>query len=150
MNRKIIIVAAALGMLVLAGIGAAIISSYGTITGAAIVKPAISWDIIETGSDVNTSATNDTYYQLETAYQGDIKWVKVKIKNNGNNTLPVNISIEGETADIELSVWDANKSMPLSNPIEVSTSDIYVWLRHEIRTNASPGSYSFTVSFLPI
>jgi len=149
MNNKIIMVAAAFGMLALAGVGAAIISSYGTMTGAAIVQSAISWDIIETGSDVNSTATNDTYYVLETTYQGETKWVKIKIDNRANGTIPVNISIAGSTEDIGITVWDVTKSSMLTNPIEVPTTDIYIWLRHDILATASPGSYNFEVSFVP-
>jgi hypothetical protein len=149
MNNKIILVAAAFGMLALAGVGAAIISSYGTMTGAAIVQSAISWDIIETGSDVNSTATNDTHYVLETSYQSDTKWVKVKIENRANGTVSVNVSIVGSTEDIGITVWDADKGSELSNPLQVPSTDMYIWLRHDILATATPGSYIFEVGLLP-
>lgn len=150
MNRKIAIAAAALGMLGLAVAGAAVLSSYGTITGAATVKPAISWDILESYSDVNTTATNDTYYGLETTYQGETKWIKVKIENAADVTLPVNVSIENDRpAEVTVTVFDDNKSQPLTNPIQVPTTDRYIWLQHNFSAGAEPGTYGFSIDIGP-
>ena len=149
MDKRIVIIAASLGLVVLMGVAVAVISSYGSITGAAIAKSAISWDIIETGSDVNGTATNDTYYLLEESYQGETKWIKIKIVNNANATIPVNVLVTGNNSEIIVSTWNDNKTIELTNPIDVPTTDIYIWLRHNISTNASPGSYEFSVNLTP-
>lgn len=150
MNNRIIIVAAALGMVLLMGVAVAVISSYGTVTGAAIVQSAISWDIIETGSDVNGTATNDTHYMLETSYQGETKFVKIKVVNSGSANLPVNISItNSKPSDVSVAVLDDNKTQTLANPITIPATDLYVWLEHNFSTSADPGLYSFEVGFLP-
>lgn len=156
MARKIIALATSLGLLAIVGVVSAVISSYGSITGYAIVQQTISWDIIETGSDVNTSATNDTVYTLETAYQGETKWVKVKVKNAADVDMPVNISVgilpesAGGAQDVNLAVMNEGKNATLSNPITIPATDLYVWIKHEFASKANPGSYSFSISILPV
>ena len=156
MARKIIALATSLGLLAIIGIASAVISSYGSITGYAVVQQTISWDIIETGSDVNTSATNDTVYALETTYQGETKWVKVKIKNAADVDMPVNISVgilpesAGGAQDVTLSITNEGKNATLTNPITIPTSDLYVWIKHEFASKANLGSYSFSISILPV
>ena len=156
MARKIIALATSLGLLASIGIASAVISSYGSITGYAVVQQTISWDIIETGSDVNTSATNDTVYVLKTTYQGETKWVKVKIKNAADVDMPVNISVgilpesAGGAQDVTLSITNEGKNATLSNPITIPAADLYVWIKHEFASKANPGSYSFSIGILPV
>ncbi len=150
MNKKIIIVAAAFGIFALMGIAAAVISSYGSISGAAIVQPAISWDVLESYSDVNSTATNDTAYVLETAYPGETKWIKIRIVNAGDATIPVNISVaNSRPSDVTITVMDENKTQPLQSPVPITHSGLYIWLKHDFSTGAEPGSYSFSVGLLP-
>jgi hypothetical protein len=146
MNKKIILGISLLFVLLFVGIGKASITSYGSITGYATLEPAITWDIIKTGSDINE--TDDIVYSLEKTYQGEIKWVKVKIKNSGDEPVNMNLLFNSSSPDVTASTYDETKENPISSTSVDSTT--YVWLRHEFSDSASPGNYTFQLSLLPI
>ncbi len=148
MNKKIL--SLLVFFFLLGSAGLAKISSYGTITGAAVVNKAIRWDIIETGSDVNTTATNDESYYLETTYQGETKWVKIKILNDADVPIKTNINISSSYGDdMKLSLWDESKASSIQNPIEVPVLDMYIWIKHEFNSSAAIGAYSFKIDIEP-
>jgi hypothetical protein len=149
-RKQIVILAAVVAGLALVGAAGALITSYGSITGAATVKQAIRWDIITSDSDVNSTITNDTSYSLETTYQGDVKWVKLKLFNDASNPLPVNIVSNSSSPDVNITLLDVNKSSSLSLPISVPSGYTYIWIKHEFRPAASPGSYSFNLEIMPV
>jgi len=146
--RLLIIVVAAL--LAISGMAWAAITSYGKISGSATVSQAISWDLIETGSDVNTALTNDTTYVLETTYQGETKWVKIKIINSADVAIPVNVLVSyNQSSDLNITKWDENKTAQISNPINVPNPSVYIWLKHQFSSSATPGIYYFDVDIVP-
>lgn len=132
------------------GISWAKITSYGRISGKVIVNQSITWDILETYSDISSSATNDTYYELETTYQGETKWVKIKIKNAADVNIPVNLDVSINSSDVNTSIWDVNKTVILSNPISIPSNDLYVWIKHEFSPSAALGEYFITLDVSPV
>jgi hypothetical protein len=150
-----ITLAATVGLIALTGLAAAIVSSYGSISGYATVQSAISWDVLESYSDVDNSRTNDTHYQLESTYQGETKWLKIKISNAADT--PINISLTvsvlpgsaGGAGDVALTVWDADRNATLTNPILIPTSDLYLWIEHAFSSSAIPSSYEFALDIAP-
>lgn len=147
--QKIFAFAIALAGALLAGAAWAVVSSYGSISGTATVNNAITLDILESYSDVNGTATNDSYYAVETTYQGETKWVKLKILNSADVSIPINMSVSGGGPDVTIGVFDENKSAALSNPISVPASQLYVWIKHAFSSAANPGSYSFGITVAP-
>jgi hypothetical protein len=145
--RKIIILAAVIAMMLCVG-GYAVVTSFGTITGYATVKPAFSFDILESYSDVNTTATDDSSYTLEPAYPGETKWVEIKIKNAASSPLISNITLT-TNAECDLSLWNKDKTVMFSNPVNITSGDFYIWIKHTFKTSASLGQYSFTIDLLP-
>lgn len=145
--KKIIIAAIVCIGLLCAG-GYAVVTSFGTITGYATVKPAFSFDILESYSDVNTTATDDSSYTLESVYPGETKWVKIKIKNAASTPLVSNITLS-TNSECDLSLWNNDKTQMFGNPVNITSGDFYIWIKHAFRTSASPGQYSFTIDMLP-
>lgn len=134
----------------LVGVGAyALVTSYGSISGQATVDAAITFDILETYSDVNTALTDDSGYVLETTYQAETKEVKLKIENKADVAIPANINVSGATADVTISLWDENKTAQLTNPISIPNPQLYIWIKHEFKPAASPGNYSFALDVTP-
>lgn len=145
MNKKYFVL---IGLLTLAVVAAAVISSYGTITGYATVEQAINLDIMGSSNDVN--------YTLD-AKQGETKYSpQIKIDNSANASIVVNISAEilpesvGNENDVKLSLVNEFKNETLTNPITVSTNDFRFYLRNEFKSNANPGNYSFRITVVPV
>lgn len=145
--KKIIIAVVACMVLLCAG-GYAVVTSFGSFTGHAILSPALSFDIIETGSDVNTTATDDSSYTLESVYQGETKWVKIKLKNSADVPVRGNISVSG-SEECAISIMSADKSVQLENPANITSGDFYFWIKHTFVNNASPGQYLFEINIMP-
>ena len=129
------------------GIGASVISSYGSVTGLATVESAISVDIIGSSNDLNYTVS---------AYQGEMKYSpQIKLVNRAN--VPINISIiaqilpgsAGVAGDVSIDIVDDTKNHTIQN-ISVPTSDTYFYARHIFAANATPGSYMFQVAVIPI
>ncbi len=138
MDKKLFMVSGVI--ILLSGITLVVATySYGTITGYAIVEQAIELDIM--------GSSNDISYNLSTVRQGEIIYSpKIKIVNNGDGTVPVDILLSSSSEEIILSSWDDNKTQELVNPIEIPASDIYFYVKHEFPGNLTPGEYNFSVS----
>jgi len=149
-SLKLLLLATAIFM-ILAGFSWSLTTSYGSISGHVTVNQSITWDLLESYSDVQTSPTNDTFYVLETTHQGETKWVKLKIINAADVSIAVNLSISGAGGagdGINISLWNENKTSQLATPINVQSST-YVWIKHEVATSAAPGDYSFNIDVTP-
>lgn len=144
MNKKYFVLA---GLATLGIVAAAVISTYGTITGYSVVEPAIKLDII--------GSSNDANYTLN-AKQGETDYSpQIKIDNSANASIPVNITAEilpesvGNESDVKISLVNEFKNETLSNPVLVSTSDFKFYLKHEFAPDATPGNYSFSITINP-
>jgi hypothetical protein len=144
MNKKYFVLA---GLLTLGIVAAAVISSYGTITGFATVEQAIKLDIM--GSSIDENYTIKVK-QGETDYSPQIK-----IDNSANASIYANITAEilpesaGNENDVKISLVNEFKNETLSNPVAVSSSDFRFYLKHEIKPNANLGNYSFRITVIP-
>lgn len=144
MNKKYFVLA---GLMTIGVLAAAVISSYGTITGFAIVEQAIKLDIMGSSNDVNYTLSAK---QGETVYSPQIK-----IDNSANASISVNIIVEilpesaGNESDVILSVVNEFKNETLTNPILVTTNDFRFYLKHEFNQAASTGNYSFKITVAP-
>src|SRR2546426_3401237 len=114
MNKKIV---AFLTLLTTFGvIGVAVISSFGKITGTAMVKPSIAFDII--------GSTNDQTYTLSNVLQGETKFSpQIKIVNNLNSSVKINFTLKviptssGTDQDVSLNLVNEIKNETLVNPL---------------------------------
>jgi hypothetical protein len=144
MNKKYFVLA---GLMTLGVLAAAVISSYGTVTGYATVEQAIKLDIMGSSNDVNYTLNAK---QGETTYSPQIK-----IDNSANASINVNITAEilpesaGNESDVKLSIVNEFKNETLSNPVLVTTTDFRFYLRKEFMDNANLGNYSFRITVVP-
>lgn len=145
MNKKILII---VGMLTLAALAGAVISSYGSITGYATVEQGISIDIY--------GSSNDESYNLKTVHQGETVYSpKIKLKNSIDESVDVNITFEilpgsaGGEEDLEFSIVDEYKNETLTNPITIPTDDLYLYVEHKFQPYAELGNYTFSVEVIP-
>ena len=144
MNKKYFVLA---GLMTLGVLAAAVISSYGTITGYTTVEQAIKLDIMGSSNDVNYTLNAR---QGETVYSPQIK-----IDNSANASINVNIMTEtlpesaGNESDVSLSIVNEFKNETLSNPIMVTTTDFRFYLKQEFNQAASIGNYSFRITVVP-
>ena len=136
-------------MLFTMGISFAVISSYDSITGNTVVNNAISLDII--------GSSNDDNYTLSDVEQGETKWSpKIKIVDHAD--VSINVSLEvlilnnsaGNGNDVEISFWDEEKQNELEDIIQVPTSDLYFYVKHEFSQNAPTGNYYFVINVAPV
>jgi hypothetical protein len=144
MNKKYFVLA---GLLTLGIVAAAVISSYGTITGFATVEQAIKLDIM--------GSSNDENYSLKVK-QGEIGYSpQIKIDNSANASIYVNITAEilpesaGNENDVKISLVNEFKNETLTSPINITTNDFRFYLKHEVESNANLGNYSFRVTVIP-
>ena len=144
MNKKYLVLS---GFVMLGIVAAAVISSYGTVTGYATVEQAIKLDIMGSSNDMNYTLNAK---QGETTYSPQIK-----IDNSANASAYANITAEvlpesaGNESDVRLSLVNEFKNETLSNPVLVSTSDFKFYLKHEFEPNANLGNYSFRITVVP-
>ena len=145
MKRKILILSGLLIVLLSAGIGTAIFSSYGQITGYATVEQALKLDIMGSSNDVNYTVSAK---QGETAYSP-----KIKLVNSADVSIPVNLTtgiISGGTSDdVVMSLVNEGKNITLTNPIIVPSSDAYVYVQYEFDPAANIGEYVFELNAIP-
>ena len=146
MNKKIMILAGVLSLATMAG---AVISSYGSVTGYAIVDQAIEIDVM--------GSSNDTVYNLSKVYQGDIEYSpEIKLVNNANKSIDVNILISispgsaGNENDVTLSLTNEFMNQTLINPITVPTTDLRIKVKHDFKANANLGNYTFSLGVVPV
>jgi len=144
MNKKYLVLS---GFVMLGIVAAAVISSYGTVTGYATDEQAIKLDIMGSSNDMNYTLNAK---QGETTYSPQIK-----IDNSANASAYANITAEvlnesaGNESDVGLSLVNEFKNETLSNPVLVSTSDFKFYLKHEFEPNANLGNYSFRITVVP-
>ena len=139
-------VSVALGVLLaffsLTAIGVAVVSSYGSITGYAIVEESITIDIIGSSNDDNYTINAR---QGETAYSP-----KIKLKNSADTEIDVIVNITTDhPEDLKISMVDETKNSTLENPLIVPPEDLYFYIKKEIKPAASPGNYSFSIEVIP-
>lgn len=142
MNKKILIAA---GLLSLAAVAVATLSSYGSVTGYATVEQAITIDIM--------GSSNDEFYNLNTVYQGDTEYSpEIKLVNKADKTIDVNILLQSSAneSDVTLSLVNEFKNETLTNPISVPTTDMRFRVKHGFKNNANLGNYTFVVSVNPV
>jgi len=144
MNKKYFVLA---GLVTLGIVAAAVISSYGTITGYTTVEQAIKLDII--------GSSNDANYTLS-AKQGETQYSpQIKIDNSANASMYANITAEilpesaGNESDVKLTLVNEFKNETLTNPVSVTTSDFRFYLKHEFSQAANLGNYSFKITVVP-
>jgi hypothetical protein len=144
MNKKYFVLA---GLLTLGIVAAAVISSYGTITGFATVEQAIKLDIM--GSSIDENYTIKVK-QGETDYSPQIK-----IDNSANASIYANITAEilpesaGNENDVKISLVNEFKNETLTSPVLISSTDFRFYLKHEFKSNANLGNYSFRITVIP-
>lgn len=148
MQKKLVIISVLFGLL-FSGLVFAVVTSYDSITGAAVVEQSIILDII--------GSSNDDNYTLTDVHQGETKWSpKIKIKNDADVTINVNLTVAilpesaGNETDVTISVWNEDRSEVLENPINVSVDDMYFYVKHEFAPDANTGDYYFSISAKPV
>lgn len=128
--------------------GFATISKYGSVTGYAVVEQSITLDIM--------GSSNDENYTLSDVHQGETKYSpQIKIVNHAD--VPLNVSVTasvlpnsaGGAQDVNLSIVNENKNVTLSDSIEIPTSDLYLYVKHQFSPSAALGSYYFSVNATP-
>ena len=126
----------------LTAIGVAVVSSYGSITGYAIVEESIVIDII--------GSSNDDNYTIS-AHQGEIAYSpKIKLKNSADTEIDVIVNITTDhPEDVKISMVDETKNTTIENPLSVPSEDLYLYIKKEIKPAASPGNYSFSIEVIP-
>jgi len=144
MNKKYFALA---GILTIGILAAAVISSYGTITGYATVDKAIKLDIMGSSNDENYTSS---------LKQGEISYSpQIKIDNSANASIEVNITSEilpgsaGNESDVRISIVNEFKNETLTNPVPVTTSDFRFYLKQDVASNANLGNYSFKIEVIP-
>ncbi|MEM5804749.1 MAG: hypothetical protein QXU82_02780 [Candidatus Aenigmatarchaeota archaeon] len=149
MSSRLVALSAALFSLLGLGAVAAFVSSYGAITGYATVEPSISFEIMESYSDVVYNETEGSRYVLWDPHQGETKWVEIKVVNRADTCLRLVLNVTSSNPGITTSIWGFNRSQELSNPVIASPGNTYFYIRHYIRPDADPASYTFFVDLLP-
>ncbi|MCD6476932.1 MAG: hypothetical protein J7K26_02055 [Candidatus Aenigmarchaeota archaeon] len=143
--KKLIIGTIILGLILTTGIGTAIMTSYGSITGYATIKQSIILDIMGT--------SNDTYYSIS-GYQGETLFSpKIKLDNKAKIPITVNISIENignNSSDVNTTITDDTKNNTIGNIIEIPVDDVYIYIKHQFYPNSSIGNYTFRINISPI
>ncbi len=145
MKRNILILTGILVTLLGAGIGTAIFSSYGQITGYATVEQSLTLDIMGSSNDINYTVTGK---QGEKIYSP-----KIKLVNSADVSIPVNLTVSiiggGTSEDVTLSIVNEGKNITMTNPIIVPTDDAYVYIEHEFDPAANIGTYVFELDAIP-
>jgi hypothetical protein len=145
MAKKILLLA---GILTIAALAGAAISSYGSVTGYATVEQGVSLDIY--------GSSNDESYDLKTVNQGETVYSpKIKLKNSIDNSVNATIVFEimpesaGDEEDLEFSIVNEYKNETLTNPVTIPEDDLYFYVEHRFQPYAELGNYSFTLDVLP-
>ena len=145
MAKKLFLLGGILTIAVLAG---AAISSYGSITGYAAVQQGISLDIY--------GSSNDESYDLKNVNQGEIVYSpKIKLKNDIDSSVNATIVFEilpesaGDEEDLEFYIVNEYKNETLTNPVTIPEEDLYFYVEHRFQPYAELGNYSFTIDVLP-
>ena len=146
MKQKILIASGVLIVLLGAGIGTAVFTSYGQITGYTIVDQALTLDIMGSSNDINYTMS---VKQGETDYSP-----RIKLVNTGSSSIPVNLTntlISGGTSDdVTMSIVNEGKNVTLDNPISVPPENLYVYIEYEFDPAANVGNYVFELNAIPV
>lgn len=128
-------------LLTLGVIGAAVISSYGSVTGFTTVDKAIYLDII--------GSSNDDNYTLSDVEQGETKFSpKIKINNKADVSILVNLTVS-QIDGAEITLVNEFQNETLENPVNVTPNDLYFYVKHYFYPNITPGNYTFVVNVTP-
>lgn len=145
MVKKVLLLA---GILTMAALAGAAISSYGSVTGYAIVQQGISLDIY--------GSSNDESYNLNNVNQGETVYSpKIKLKNSVGSHVNASIVFEilpesaGDEEDLQFSIVNEYKNETLTNPVTIPEEDLYFYVEHRFQPYAELGNYSFTIDVLP-
>ena len=145
MKTKILLL---IGLLTVAALAGAVISSYGSVTGYATVEQGISIDIY--------GSSNDESYDLKSVHQGEtVLSPKIKLKNDVGEEVNVTLVFDimpdsaGDEEDLLFSMVDESKNISLTNPLTIPTDDLYFYIEHKFQSDAELGNYSFTVDVIP-
>ncbi|MBR9682385.1 MAG: hypothetical protein GOV02_01800 [Candidatus Aenigmarchaeota archaeon] len=142
MKKIFLVIGALLAFFSLTAIGVAVVSSYGSITGYAIIEESITIDIIGSSNDANYTIKA---HQGETAYSP-----KIKLKNAANTEIDIIVNITTDHPDdIKISMVDETKNTTITNPLSIPPEDLYFYIKKEIKPTASPGNYSFSIEIIP-
>ena len=142
MKKFYIIIGGVIAFLSLTAVGIAVISSYGSITGYAIVEESITIDIMGSSNDLN--------YTID-AHQGETVYSpKIKLKNAADTDIDVMINITTDHPDdLTISMVNETKNHTLDNPVSIPPEDLYFYIKKEIKPDASPGNYTFSIEIIP-
>jgi len=145
MKKNILILSGALVLLLGAGVGTALFSSYGQITGYATVDQALRLDIMGSSNDVNYTIS---------AKQGEIEYSpRIKLANSADASIPVNLTASivsgGTVQDVELSIVNEGQNITLTNPVLVPPEDLSIYVKHEFDPAANVGNYVFELNAIP-
>lgn len=145
MKQKILIASSVLVVLLGAGIGTAVFTSYGQVTGYSIVEQALKLDIM--------GSTNDINYTM-TSKQGEIDYSpEIKLVNSGSASIPVNLTniilSGGTSSDVVITIVNEGKNITLDNPIMVPPEDLYVYVKYQFDPAANVGNYVFELNAIP-
>ena len=146
MKQKILIASGVLIVLLGAGIGTAVFTSYGQITGYTTVDQALTLDIMGSSNDINYTMS---VKQGETDYSP-----RIKLVNSGSSSIPVNLTntlISGGTSsDVIMSIVNEGKNITLDNPITVPPENAYIYVKYEFDPAANLGNYVFELNAIPV
>ena len=146
MNKKFVI----LGMLISLGVVvAAVISSYGSITGFVTVQQSIVLDIL--------GSSNDENFTLSGVNQGETKFSpEIKLDNKADVPINVSVSLEilqgsaGNDNDVQIGLINEFQNETLSNLVIVPPSDLRFYIRFYFKPNANLGDYMFRLNVTPV
>ncbi|MFH0929128.1 MAG: hypothetical protein V1818_02100 [Candidatus Aenigmatarchaeota archaeon] len=145
MSKKVLLL---VGVLTMAALAGAAISSYGSITGYATVEQGITIDIY--------GSSNDETYTLSSVHQGETVYSpKIKLKNSIDGDVNVSIVFEilpgsaGDEEDLTFSIVNEGKNVTLTNPVTIPEDDLYFYIEHNFQPYAELGNYSFSVNVIP-
>ncbi|MBU3905262.1 MAG: hypothetical protein KJ906_03890 [Nanoarchaeota archaeon] len=146
MKQKILIASGVLIVLLGAGIGTAVFTSYGQITGYTTVDQALTLDIMGSSNDIN--------YTINVK-QGEIGYSpRIKLVNSGSSAIPVNFTnniISGGTSnDVTMVMVNEGKNITLDNPVTVPAEDAYVYIKYDFDPAANVGNYVFELNAIPV
>lgn len=145
MSKKVLLL---VGVLTMAALAGAAISSYGSITGYATVEQGITIDIY--------GSSNDETYTLSSVHQGETVYSpKIKLKNSIDGDVNVSIVFEilpesmGDEEDLTFSIVNEGKNVTLTNPVTIPEDDLYFYIEHNFQPYAELGNYSFSMNVIP-
>ena len=147
MKNKILVL---VGVLMASGvIAAAVISSYGSVTGFFTVQQGLTLDIL--------GSSNNENYTLSNVYQGETKYSpEIKLDNKANVPINVSVTVEilpgsaGNGSDVEINLMNEFQNETLPSVVMVPASDFRFYIRHYFKSNANLGEYFLRLNVTPV